>query len=122
MAQKARTMRRDPRVAVSGGKAFVEFDADGSHGARCRAELVEVSVAGMTFELEAGPQFRKGAVVANVTVHIGDCVVAGELLVKHSEPVRKSKIEVGCLFYPSSQFDEEKLSAVLAGLQVAKGK
>ena len=97
----------------------MEFDTEGPDGMRHRADLVEVSVSGVTFELDAGPSFEKGAILSNVTLHIGDCIVEGELLVKHSEPTRKSRLELGCLFYPSSQLDEEKLSAVLAGLQAA---
>ena len=96
----------------------MEFDSD---GVRRRAELVDVSVAGMTFALDSGPRLDKGAVVTNATLHIGECVVDGELLVKHSEPVRNSRADVGCLFFPTSQLGEEKLSAVLAGLRVARG-
>ena len=120
MAQKAPSTRRDPRIAVPGGAGFVEFDSGGPDAVRHRADLAEVSVSGVTFELEAGPSFEIGAVFSNATLHIGGCLVEGELLLKHSEPVRKSRVEVGCLFYPSSQLDEEKLSAVLAGLQAAK--
>jgi len=97
----------------------VEFDTGAPDGMRHRADLVEVSVSGMTFELEAGPKFEKGAILVNANLHISDCVVEGELLVKHCALIHKSRVEVGCLFYPSSQIDEEKLSAVLAGLQAA---
>jgi hypothetical protein len=121
MAQKAPSTRRDPRFALPGGVGFVEFECGGSDEGRLRADLVDVSVAGVTFHLDAGPSIEKGAILSNVSAHLGDCVVEGELLVKHREPVGRSRLEVGCLFYPSSQLDEEKWSAVIAGLQAAKG-
>jgi hypothetical protein len=104
---------------VPGGAGFVDFDSERSDGGRYRADVTDISVSGMTFELEAGPKFEKGAILVNANLHISDCVVEGELLVKHWALIRKSRVEVGCLFYPSSQIDEEKLSAVLAGLQAA---
>jgi len=121
MAQKAPCTRRDPRIALPEGAGFVEFEPGGSGDGRLRADLVEVSVAGVTFKLDAGPSIEKGAILSNTSAHVGDCVVEGELLVKHSTPAGNSGLEVGCLFYPSSQLDEEKWSAVLAGLQAAKG-
>ena len=119
MAQKTPTTRRDPRFALPGGTGFVEFDSGRPGGGRVRADLTDVSVAGVTFELDAGSSFKKGEILSNASAHVGDCVVEGELLVKHSELVHETRLEVGCLFYPSSQLDEEKWSAVLAGLQAA---
>jgi len=101
MVQKAPSTRRDPRIAVSGGAGSVEFDSQGPGGGRRRGELTEVSVSGVTFELEAGPGFKNGEILPGATLHISDCIVEGQLLVKHSEPIRKARVEVGCLFYPS---------------------
>jgi len=99
----------------------VEFESGGTGDRRLRGDLVDVSVAGVTFHLVAGPSIEKGAILSNASAHVGDCVVEGELLVKHSMPSGRSSLEVGCLFYPSSQLNEEKWSAVLAGLQAARG-
>ena len=99
----------------------MDFDSERSDGGRYRADVMEISVSGMTFELEAGPKFENGAILVNANLHISDCVIEGELLVKHCALIRESRVEMGCLFYPSSQIDEEKLSAVLAGLQAATG-
>ena len=121
MAQKAPSTRRDPRIALPDGVGFVEFTSGGPDDRRLRADLVAVSVSGVTLEMDSGPSFENGAIFHNASAHVGDCVVEGELLVKHSEPVDASRLEVGCLFYPSSQLDEEKWSAVLAGLQAARG-
>jgi len=120
MAQKMTSMRRDPRLALPAGAGHVDFEAGDSGVGQHRAELVEASVAGMTLELDAGPSFDSGEILRNAAVHIGECVVEGELFVKHTESVHESRLEVGCLFYPSSQLDEEKWSAVLAGLQAAR--
>ena len=100
----------------------MEFDVDGVDGGRHRADLVEVSVSGLTFELDAERDIEKGAILPRASAHIGDCVVEGELLVKHCQRIGTSRLEVGCLFYPASQLDEEKWSSVLAGLQAAKGQ
>jgi len=121
MTQKTASKRRDPRLALPSGAGFVNFEAGEIGDGRYRAELVEVSVAGMTLEFEAGPSFETGTILPNATVSIGECVVEGELFVKHSESIHDSRLEVGCLFYPSSQLDEEKWSAALAGLQAARG-
>ena len=121
MIQKTSSKRRDPRFALPAGAGFVEFEAGEFGNGRHRADLVEVSVAGVMLEFEAGPSFGTGTILPNVTVSIGECVIEGELFVKHSESIPESKLQVGCLFYPSSQLEEEKWSAALAGLQAARG-
>jgi hypothetical protein len=121
MAQKTPFTRRDPRFALRAGSGFVDFRSGPPAGRPYRADLVAVSVAGLTLEMDAGPSFEIGAVFPRATIHVGACVVEGELLVKHSETVRETRIELGCLFYPSSELDEEKWSATVEGLQAAKG-
>ena len=120
MAHKSFAKRRDPRFFVPFGAGFVELATGDSDGGRHRADIVEASVAGMTLELDPGPSFDSEQVIRDAKVQIGECVVEGELLVKHSEPTRGSRLELGCLFYPSSLLDEEKWAAVLAGLQAAR--
>lgn len=98
----------------------MDFRAGPPESRPYRADLVAVSVSGLTLEMDSGTSFEIGAVFPRATIHVGACVVEGELLVKHSEMTRHARVELGCLFYPSSELDEEKWSAAVEGLQAAK--
>ncbi len=103
--------RRDPRYPFPSGAGFVEFEVDGQ---RYWAELTEVSVAGLSFEMDSGLGLKVGASMRDVIVHVGECDIEGELSVNHTQVGDQSRHVVGCLFYPASQLGEKKWSAVVA--------
>jgi hypothetical protein len=86
-----------------------------------RADLMEVSVSGLTFEMDAGPSFDTGMLLKGAIVRVGKCEIEGELSVKSTRSPRAARVEAGCLFYPSSELGEEKWSAVIAGIGASRG-
>ena len=112
MLQHAETTRRDLRFKVRRGVAFVEFEIEGQR----RGDLTSVSVAGLTFEVNNGEGMKEGMALQDATVLIGECVIEGDLAVRHIRHVNESRIEAGCMFYPSSHTGVEKWSAVVAAI------
>jgi len=110
MLQHAETTRRDLRHKLRRGIAFVEFEIDGPH----RGDLTSVSVAGLTFEVNTDETMEEGTAVQAATVLIGECAIEGDLAVRHVRQVNESRIEAGCMFYPSSHVGVEKWSAAVA--------
>jgi len=110
MLQHAESTRRDLRFKVRRGVGFVEFDSDGPR----RGDLTSVSVAGLTFEVNTDEGLKEGIALQDATVLIGECAVEGDLAVRHLRQVNDSRIEAGCMFYPSSPIGLEKWSALVA--------
>ena len=119
MSDHPPTTRRDPRYSVRPGVGFVEFEINDS-GDNCRrADLTSVSAAGLTFEMDSDPGIKEGTLLQAATVLIGECEVEGDLAVRYIRRVNKSRIETGCVFYPSTHPGAEKWSAVVAGIYAA---
>ena len=114
MPHHAETTRREPRYKLRRGIAFVEFEIDDSCNGPRRGDLTSVSVAGLTFEVDADAGLEKGTLVQAATVLIGECAVEGEFAVRYIRLVNESRVETGCLFYPTSHTGAEKWSAVIA--------
>ena len=110
MSVHAETTRRDPRHRLRRGIAFVEFEIDGPR----RGDLTSVSVAGLTFEVNTDEGMEEGTAVQAATVLIGECEIEGDLALRHIRRINDSRIEAGCMFYPSSNTGAEKWSAVVA--------
>ena len=109
MLQHAETTRRDLRFRVRRGIAFVEFEIEGPR----RGDLTSVSVAGLTFEVNNDEGMEEGRAM-QATVLVGECAIEGDLAVRHIRRVNESRVEAGCMFYPSSHTGVEKWSAVVA--------
>ncbi|MEE8411887.1 MAG: hypothetical protein V3S47_05250 [Acidobacteriota bacterium] len=114
MSHPATTTRRDLRHEVRRGIAFVEFEIAESGKGKLRGDLTSVSAAGLTFELDTDAGVEQGALVQAATVLIGECAIEGDLAVKFVRRMNESRIETGCVFYPSSHIGAEKWSAVVA--------
>ena len=114
MSHLATTTRRDLRHEVRRGIAFVEFEIAESGNESLRGDLTSVSAAGLTFEADADAGVEQGTMVQTATVLIGECAIEGDLAVKFVRRANESKIEAGCVFYPSSHVGAEKWSAVVA--------
>ena len=110
MPVHAETTRRDLRFRVRRGVAFVDFEIDRPQ----RGDLTSVSVAGLTFEVNTDEELAEGTAIQSATVLIGECAIEGDLAVRHVRRVNESRIEAGCMFYPSSHTGVEKWSAVVA--------
>jgi len=95
---------------VRRGVAFVEFEIDGPR----RCDLTSVSVAGLTFEVGNDEGMKEGLAVQAATVFIGECAIEGDFAVRHIRRVNESRVEAGCMFYPSSHTGVEKWSAAVA--------
>ncbi len=121
MSGQSFSRRRDPRHSLRPGVGFVEFGTRGSGSRDRRADLNWVSVAGLTFEADADPDIEPGTLLEAATVCVGECEVEGELSVKSVRRVNESRLETGCLFYPSSYAAAEKWSAVIAVIQAVCG-
>jgi hypothetical protein len=121
MTVQTPSTRRDPRFALPEGAGSVEFQVDGHSDVHYRAGLKDVSVAGLTFEMDVGPAIARGDLLRGAIVRIGECEVEGELAVRYIQVPREARIDVGCLFYPASQIGEEKWSSVVSGVRAAKG-
>jgi hypothetical protein len=113
MPVHAETTRRDLRFKVRRGVGFVEFHIDRPQ----RGDLTSVSAAGLTFEINADDDMKEGMAVQAATVLIGECAIEGDLAVRHVRPVNESRIEAGCMFYPSSHTGVEKWSAAVAVIE-----
>jgi len=92
----------------------VEFEVKDSGNDCRRADLTSVSVVGLTFEMDSDPGIKEDTLLQATTVLVGECEVEGDLAVKYIRRVTKSRIETGCVFYPSTHGDAEKWSAVVA--------
>jgi hypothetical protein len=110
MPVHAESTRRDLRHKVRRGVGFVEFEIDRP----LRGNLTSVSVAGLTFEVNTEDEMKEGTAVQAAVVLIGECAIEGDLAVRHVRRVNESRIEAGCMFYPSSHTGVEKWSAAVA--------
>ena len=88
---------------------------------RCRSELLLISVVGLAFKLQARIDgIETGEVLEEATVHVGDCVLTGDLKVKNAAPLEDGATSVGCLFYPATREVEAKLMTLLAGMDAVQ--
>ena len=117
MSHHAATTRRDLRHKLRRGIAFVEFETDDPSNGPRRGDLTSVSVAGLTFEVDTDAVLEKGTMLQAATVLIGECAIEGDLAVRYVRRMNESRIETGCVFYPSSHVGTEKWSAVVAVME-----
>lgn len=111
--------RRDLRFALnqdSGEISFVTDDGTDAFSARLSA----ISVAGLSFQLpqDSAVSFAPGSTLSPVTVRVGHCSVDGLITIRN---IRSSSEmhELGCLFVPSNDADEERWMILLEGFEAA---
>ncbi len=113
--------RRDARHDLSRGSSFVELPYPVSKTDHTSAALTRISVAGLAFETTSEPTLDVGAIVAGVTVRVGDCRLRGDLVVQ-ALATTAPPVEVGCLFYPAAPADADRLMALIAGIEAARSR
>jgi hypothetical protein len=98
---------------------YIEFDHPRPGGRSYRFPLHDISESGISFMLtEELPMADEGTSLDKVTVHVGNCVIHGDLLVMHVTPEMTPGSICGALFYPDSDNDLVKMKSLIAGLEV----
>lgn len=111
--------RRDVRHDLRQGLGSIELAPSPAAPGGVSGALRRISVAGLCFRVERdAPWLRPGALIPGVQVRVGECVLDGEIRVRSVVPDRRG-VEVGCLFHPSDDRTEERLMALIAGLNAA---
>ena len=99
----------------------IELEHPRPRGHRYRFPLHDVSLSGLSFELnEMLPGVEEGSSLDGVVVQVGACVLHGDLLVMHVTPEMSPGAICGALFYPATDEDLIKLKSLVAGLQAAR--
>jgi hypothetical protein len=111
-----RTQRRYPVPAAE--DVFVEFSYPNPNGERIRLPMVDLSVAGLSFDFDDElPGIEPGVELVGVAVGLGGCVIQGDLVVFHVTPRPGQRTVCGALFYPSSDAELTKLKSAVAGIK-----
>ena len=119
MSPHSSSERRDPRYSFRPGIAFVEFSIPDIGS--CRADLTVLSMCGLCFEWqEPAHEIEPETLLTDVTIHVGECELQGNVAVKISRRIDKSKTEIGGLFYPASDEIEDKLMTLIAGIEAVQ--
>ena len=113
MPTSTRCSRRDDRHVLSPDlKARVEFDYP--TGKRWSLRIVDFSVAGLSFALDSGrPQMECGSRLSEVTVHVGEHEVSGDLAILHVTRDPDAGTVCGALFHPATQEQQAALNAII---------
>ncbi len=112
--------RRDKRFRFVGSSAAIELPQDS--GVPLRGRLLDLSVAGLAFEMEAGLVELKQAMLRPAVVRVGQCDLPGTILIKNVRTHSEGRVFVGALFYPESPEVEYALMALLSGLSKPEGE
>jgi hypothetical protein len=99
-------------------EAAIAFDHGGSPH---RLPLYDIGGAGLSFlalpgELHA---IEEGTKIGAARLHIGDCAIAGELVIMHVTRRDDARLLCGALFYPGSDTDLKMLKSLIAGMRAA---
>ncbi|MCP3980582.1 MAG: hypothetical protein GY716_14865 [bacterium] len=106
--------RRDPRYALDGRAAQINFDFPFPHGKSWEGELTRISVAGIAFAI-AGlpPGLQPGDKVRQITIRVGEIEIHGDLLVRNVSNDEKHRTVYGALMYPISDADQLRLNCLI---------
>jgi hypothetical protein len=120
---KIANRRRIRRYSVAQAKsASIEFGYPNPNGRQSVLPLIDISVAGFSFELnEPFPGLELGSSIEAVVVKIGDCEIKGDLVVMHLTDNADPEAVCGALFYPESETELVKLKCVVAGIEAQQG-
>jgi hypothetical protein len=121
MAVRTSTRRRQRRFALgSASAARVGFEYPSRNGRRYDLPLVNISKSGLSFALAGHDDLAgldPGTIIPQAAVRIGECSIAGELVLMHLTPDPFSRATCGALFYPASDEDLIKLRSLIAGME-----
>lgn len=118
MTTRTETRRRVLRYPISAGaQATVEIPGPGSNERQSFA-LVDVSGAGVSFALDGNTRgIELGGTMASASIRIGECRLAGDLVVMHLTPDESGRVICGALFYPADDSDLVKLKSLISGME-----
>ena len=87
------------------------------------ARLTKISVSGIAFALDPSAEtLPEGAPLENLRVHLGPCVFPGSGTVLNVTPGDGDEAEFGCLFYPATTEVEDRLMALVVGMELGGAK
>jgi hypothetical protein len=112
--------RRDPRYDIPPGRGSVEFVDPHDPEQHWGGTLTKLSVCGIGFEVDAPEALFPVDSVLTAVISVGSFKLAGEIAVRASREVGDGRVEVGGLFYPSSQEVEQVLALLVAGIEAAQ--
>ena len=95
-------------------------EADGLWGGWVPGSDVELSVCGIEFTVSAPEELFPVDAVLTSVISAGSFKLAGEIAVRVSRATGDGLVEVGGLFYPSSQEVEQVLAVLVAGIEAAQ--
>lgn len=113
MGMPVPSRRRHARIDLTGRPGFrIEFSSPADGGTFLDLPLQDVSLAGVSFALDGTlPGLELGSAIGNVTIHLGDTHVKGEIVVCHVTARRGLPPVCGTLFYPRTDKDLHDLKA-----------
>ena len=112
--------RRDLRHRLRTDYAFIEFDALDGSGTPVSAPLVHISAAGLSFDLhEPLEGIFRDAVIDDVTLRIGNCVLAGGITVRNVREV-DGVWSCGATFCPETPEVEDRLMILITGIEAVE--
>lgn len=112
--------RRDRRHPVAPGRGWVTFTHP-VRGTTAAAALTRLSVSGLAFAAADAVVLEPGMLLPETTIRIGRCEVRGEVLVKSVPAAGDGERQIGGLFYPENERDEERVMTLIAGAAAVKG-
>lgn len=120
MSRPFASARRDPRYAIPPGRCSVEFIDPRDPQRHYHATLTQLSVCGIEFTVSAPEELFPVDTVLTSVISAGSFKLAGEIAVRVARATGDGLVEVGGLFYPSSQEVEQVLAVLVAGIEAAQ--
>ncbi len=120
MAQVNTTCRRGHRrfKIHESREAWVGFTYPQPNGKLRRFRLLDISVAGFSFDCDSlESPIEVGTTVHDTTIQVADCSMQGDLLIMHRND-EDGPGACGALFYPATDADLVKLKSLIAGLEL----
>ena len=113
-----RKARRHRLSAESNARVDFSYPGPGDHA--CSMPVLDMSVAGFSFELtEELPGLEVGYNIQDASVTIGACSMEGELIVMHVTD-QEAGAACGVLFYPATDTDLVKMRSLIAGIEAVE--
>jgi hypothetical protein len=81
--------------------------------------VTQVGIAGFSFIVEGSIDGFTGTRLTGIRLEVGDCVLLGDFVVKHTESVDEGSSFCGGLFIPADAESALRLEGIVHGLEVA---
>ncbi|ANM30792.1 PilZ domain-containing protein [Moorena bouillonii] len=105
--------RQHPRFEFDASEAWIEFGYPRPCDHQCRMRVRDVSVGGISFELEHElPGLGIGTNLDNVVLRIGNLAIKGDVVVMRLTTQSDTTV-CGGIFYPQSDNDSVKLDQMM---------